>query len=175
MQLTYIWPYLDSGAVMVSIIRISEKSPVKARGESDPLCIGTANFFSVVLLLGRHPPPGFPLTHLPLFIYRSLNIALTHFQTLSNSLPCFLLGGVYSFVFVQWEKIHAKDIFISHFGKQLAVVQQGSKEWHEGGALKPKYRYFKEYRTSKLYLGILVTQPLRVNTVSCVIFRETEQ
>lgn len=53
MQLTYIWLYLDTVALMVSVICISEKPPVKVRGESDPLCIGTANFFSFVLLLGR--------------------------------------------------------------------------------------------------------------------------
>lgn len=67
MQLTYIWPYLNTVALMVSVICISEKPPVEGRGESDPVCIGTPNFFSPVLLLGRHPPPGFLLTHLPLF------------------------------------------------------------------------------------------------------------
>lgn len=71
MQLTYSWLYLDTEALMVSIICISEKPPVKVREESDALCIGTANFFSLVLFLGRYLPPGVPLTHLPLFIYCS--------------------------------------------------------------------------------------------------------
>lgn len=78
MQLTYTWPYLDTVSPTVSGTCISEKPPVKVRGKSDPLCTGTASFFSLVLLLGRHLPPGFPLTHLPLFIYCSLNIAILH-------------------------------------------------------------------------------------------------
>lgn len=115
MQLTYTWPHLETVALMVSVICISEKPTGKVRGESDPLCIGTANFFSFVLLLGRHLPPGFPLTHTPLFIYCSLNIAPTHFQMLRNLLPCFSLGGVYSFVFVQWEKYTQKTFLFPTF------------------------------------------------------------
>lgn len=115
MQLTYTWPYWDTVALMVSVICISEKLPVKVREESDPLCKGTTNFSSLVLLLGRYLPPGFPLTHLPLFIYCGLNIALTHFQVLSNLLPCFLLGGVYTFVFIQWEKYMQKTLSFPTF------------------------------------------------------------
>lgn len=113
-QLTYTWPYLDTVSLMASVICISEKPPVKVRGESDPLGIGTAN--SLVLLLGRyHLPRGFPLTHLPLLIYCNLNIALTDFQILSKLSTCFLLGGFYSFMFVQQEKYMQKTFLFPTF------------------------------------------------------------